>query len=507
MKPERIPESWIWASIKDLADLVSGQHIKTSDYVDYPTGIPYLTGPADFGKIYPSISKWTEMPKALASHGDVLITVKGAGVGKVNILEIPEAAISRQLMAIRGHAVDSRYLYYYIKANFDTFQKLGAGSTVPGIDRKTILGFEIPVAPLNEQRRIVAKIEELFSDLDAGVAQLKQVQQQLKRYRQSVLKAAVEGKLTAAWRAQHGHEVEPAEQLLVRILEERRVKWEAEELAKYEAKGKKPPKGWQDKYKEPEPPDTSDLPELPAGWVWANLDFVLAEINAGKSFRCLERPPEEEEVGIVKVSAVSWGEFQEDESKTCTDPDKINPSYFIEEGDFLISRANTIELVGACVIVGSIKKTLMLSDKILRLRFQAINPEWLLYTLRSQHGRLQIESLSTGNQESMRNIGQDRIRSIAIPIPPLAEQLQIMEVLSLLFSVQEQSKSVVDSEIIRAERLRQSILKRAFEGKLVDQDSSDESSLFLLSEVGQIRKKAVARQLQKIEKGQISLDL
>ena len=123
----------------------------------------------------------------------------------------------------------------------------------------------VPVAPTNEQRRIVAKIEELFSDLDAGVAALERAKAKLKRYRAAVLKAAVEGKLTEEWRAKHPPK-ETASQLLERILKERRRKWEEDQLAAYAKAGKKPPANWKDKYKEPAAPD-DDQPPGVAGWV------------------------------------------------------------------------------------------------------------------------------------------------------------------------------------------------------------------------------------------------
>lgn len=129
----------------------------------------------------------------------------------------------------------------------------------------------------------------------------------------------------------------------------------------------------------------------------------------------------------MKVSAVSWGHYDEDESKTCTDPARLDAALFIEDGDFLLSRANTIELVGACVIARGVHRRVMLSDKILRLRLSSIEPRWVLYVLRSNYGRNEIERLATGNQESMRNIGQERIRAIQMPLPPLAEQVRVAD--------------------------------------------------------------------------------
>ncbi len=124
---------------------------------------------------------------------------------------------------------------------------------------------------MTEQARIVAKLEELLSDLDAGVAELKAAQKKLAQYRQSLLKAAVEGALTAAWRAKN-KPTETGEQVLQRILTERRARWEAKQLAKFKEQGKTPPKDWQNKYPEPVQPDTTDLPEVPEGWVWASVD-------------------------------------------------------------------------------------------------------------------------------------------------------------------------------------------------------------------------------------------
>src|ERR1019366_6344646 len=98
---------------------------------------------------------------------------------------------------------------------------------------------------------------------------------------------------------------------------------------------------------------------------------VLNGIEAGKSFKCEERPPKDTEVGIVKVSAVTWGKFDEDASKTCLSSERIDSKLFIQPGDFLFSRANTIQLVGACVIVQGVSRGLMLSDKILRFRLHS----------------------------------------------------------------------------------------------------------------------------------------
>ena len=146
------------------------------------------------------------------------------------------------------------------------------GTTIKHLTGAALAKVRFPIPPLSEQRRIVAKIEELFSDLDAGVVALERVRANLKQYRAAVLKAAVQGKLTEEWRAQHP-DTEPASMLLERILTERRRQWEKDQLAKFAQAGKQPPKGWQSKYAPPEDAAHS-LPDLPGHWCWVTIDAI-----------------------------------------------------------------------------------------------------------------------------------------------------------------------------------------------------------------------------------------
>lgn len=209
------------------------------------------------------------------------------------------------------------------------------------------------------------------------------------------------------------------------------------------------------------------MSELPAGWVWAKLGDLLTRVEAGKSFKCEERPPGPDEVGVVKVSAVRWGASIDEESKTCLDADRVNPALFIQAGDFLFSRANTIDLVGACVIAGPVLRRVMLSDKILRFRFadDRLKP-WVLRYLRSRSGRQQIEALSTGNQESMRNIGQQRIGQIEVPLPPQQEGQRIGLKMDELFVELEVGISELKTAQVKLQSYRQSLLKAAVQGDL-----------------------------------------
>ncbi|HQU30642.1 MAG: restriction endonuclease subunit S [Planctomycetia bacterium] len=194
VKDGELPEGWKWVKLGDKGKLVSGQHILEKDYNFSKDGIPYFTGPADFGNCFPSVSKWTIYPKAIAKKNDVLITVKGAGVGKINLMNIEEAAISRQLMAFSSLEIDIKYIYHFLASRFHDFQRLGLGSTVPGIDRDTILNYQIPLCKLEEQTKIVSEIETRLSVCDKLEETITTALQQSESLRQGILKKAFEGR-------------------------------------------------------------------------------------------------------------------------------------------------------------------------------------------------------------------------------------------------------------------------------------------------------------------------
>lgn len=206
------------------------------------------------------------------------------------------------------------------------------------------------------------------------------------------------------------------------------------------------------------------MSELPEGWATCQLGDLLCRIQAGKSVKCDERPPEGDEPGLVKISAVTWGEFDEIESKTLLTAEGLDQRNKIRPGDLLISRANTLELVGAPVIVQTITKNLYLSDKVLRLELPESLRQWALVCLRSESGRNQIESLATGNQLSMRNISQDALRTIEMPLPPEAEQKMIAQKLDALLAQITALKIRANAVPILIQRMRMSMLASLMTG-------------------------------------------
>lgn len=432
-------EDWIECELGEVCDINMGQSPPSSTYNTEGIGLPFFQGKAEFTDLYPVVRKWCSEPTKLANEGDILLSVR-APVGSTNIAN-QKCAIGRGLAAI-SYPFSNKIIWYYLKSIEQLLDKQGTGTTFRAVSGDTVRRQVFPLAPLPIQRAIVSKIEALFSDLDNGIANFKKAQEQLKVYRQAVLKKAFEGKLS---------------ELGKEGLKDDRMMDDANE----EILQSNNPKNHNSDNKED---------NLPKGWKWVKLGDVIIKIEAGKSFRCEERPPINNEVGVLKVSAVTWEEFSEVESKTIISDDKVNEAYFVKQGDFLFSRANTLELVGRSVIVNKIQKRLMLSDKTLRFQFSTdINPFYILYFLRTQSGRKQIESLSTGNQMSMRNIGQSRIKQIVFPLCSLPEQTQIVQEIESRLSVCDKMEQSINESIEKAEALRQSILKKAFEGKLLSE--------------------------------------
>jgi type I restriction enzyme S subunit len=215
----------------------------------------------------------------------------------------------------------------------------------------------------------------------------------------------------------------------------------------------------------------------------SSLGALLKGIESGKNMRCDERPPNAGERGVVKVSAVTWGSFDAAQSKTLpadyTPPGKAR----IRLGDVLISRANTVELVGAVVLVQVEPENLYLSDKILRLILDEDLKQWVLWFLRSPSGRDQIEKLATGNQLSMRNISQDALRSIQLPVPDKQARDILLATITSSFARADR----LDFEAARAkkllDRIESTILAKAFRGELVSQNPNDEPASALLTRI------------------------
>ena len=245
-----LPVGWVETNLGEISAWGSGGTPRRSNSAYFGGDIPWatITDLTD-GVVVTTNASITQAgvensAVKLAPAGSVLVALYGS-IGKLGIAGV--ALTTNQAIAFAPpdtQAFDSKFLFYYLRSERSGLLAFGAGVTQKNIYLGDLKAYRFPLAPRAEQTRIVQKLEELLTGLDAGVAELKAAQKKLALYRQSLLKAAVDGSLTAEWR-DHNTPTETGAQLLTRILQERRARWEAKQRAKFEAQGKAPPKDWQ----------------------------------------------------------------------------------------------------------------------------------------------------------------------------------------------------------------------------------------------------------------------
>ncbi|MFP4027126.1 MAG: restriction endonuclease subunit S [Candidatus Brocadiia bacterium] len=465
--PDKLPDHWTWSTFGEMADYINGYGFSKSEWDEDGRPIIRIQNLTGTGDSFNYFSGEIE-DKYVVYPGDLLISWS-ATLGAY-IWHGEEAVLNQHIYKVEPHYhVDKKYLYYVAHFSDDELMRRSHGSGMKHVTKDVFNNFPIPLPPLPEQRRIVARIEELFSNLDAGLNDLETTGRQLDRYRQSVLQAAVEGRLTADWR--RTHDPEPADQLVERILQERRKQWEEDYRAKYEAKGKEPPSGWKSRYSEAEEPQPkSEMPSLPDSWQWVSLDQMLLEdLRNGKSVRSKDGG-----FPVMRLTAINNGTIDTSECKdgdwTKTEAEK----FIIKQDDFFVARGNgSLSLVGRGGLVTQEPKQVAFPDTMIRVRVNAqfFQSQFLRIIWDSRVVRDQIESAAR-TSAGIYKINQGDLRNTVLPLPPLAEQKQIVAEVERLLSVADDTSYTVDREQSRARRLRQSILKQAFSGRLVSHEKS-----------------------------------
>ena len=464
-----LPKGWTWASLEEIIDsLRDGTHNPPTRVEE---GIPLLSarnikdGFIDFEEGFSFISEkdFFEISKNNPIlRNDILLTIVGT-IGRACVCKLDkEFTVQRSVAIIRTFSdyINPTYIQYlFISSNFRRLLSKGAkGTAQMGIYLNALKKLPIQISPFPEQHRIVAKIEELFTKLDAGVEALKKIKEQLKRYRQAVLKYAFEGKLTQEWREAHKGKIEPASVLLERIKEER----------------KKNGKG---KYKELPPIDTSELSELPEGWEWTRVGEIM-EVVRGASPRPKGDPRYfGGDIPWIMISDISKekGKYISTTRDTVTEEGK-GKSRYLKAGTLILSNSGTVCVPKILAVNGCIHDGFVafpdLSDNLeifyCYYFFDHIRPKIIQ---ENKQGVTQV------------NLNTDIVRNMNICLPSQEEQKQIFEEIESRLSVADEVEKVAEQSLKQSERLRQSILKQAFEGKLVSQDPTDEPAEKLLERI------------------------
>ena len=482
-----IKKEYLQASIGELACEPVEQTGPTSDflYVDI-SSIDRETKKITAAKNL-TLSQAPSRARQVLKSGDVLVSMTRPNLNAVALVpKSLEGAIgSTGFHVLRSKWLKPEFLFALVQTDdfIEAMCDLVQGALYPAVRPKDISAHQFTFESLAQQTRIVEKLEELLSDLDAGVAELKAAQRKLSQYRQSLLKAAVEGALTAQWRAQHTP-TETGAQLLERILTERRARWEARQLAKFEAQGKAPPKDWRKKYPEPVLPDISDLPKLPPNWVWASGEQLCEFITKGTT------PPKdldtdgEKTVPFLRVTNLTdRGELDLS--------DKVFVSAKTHQGFLARSAVYPDDVLmnivgpplGQVAVVPKTFPEWNINQAIAIFRaVDGVLPAFICCHLLSPVAQkwLKARSKTTAGQT---NLTLEVCRELPFPLPPVDEQQALVLHLTAAIDGTARQNQTIDQALKQSAAQRKNILKAAFSGQLVPQDPGDEPAAVLLERI------------------------
>jgi type I restriction enzyme, S subunit len=368
------------------------------------------------------------------------------------------------------------------------------GVSYPAVKEEQIKTQLIDLPPLNEQKRIVAKIEELFSELDNGIAALKTAREQLKVYRQAILKHAFEGKLTAKWRKENADKLETPKQLLSLIQQERDARYQQQlevwkiAIQEWEVRGnkdKKPSKPKLLKTFGPLPNNVmTDLPELPNSWYWGKLGNLTTGVEYGTSAKSSESGL----VSVIRMGNLQNGKIDWADLVYTSDEEEIE-KYSLTPNDVLFNRTNSPELVGKTAKYRGEQSALFAGYLIRINQISSIAiSDYLNYFLNSHIAKQYGNTVKTDGVNQS-NINGEKLQNYPFPFCSIVEQTKIVEILEGKLSLTESSIQEIEFQLAKAETLRQSILKNAFSGKLVPQDPNDEPASELLARIIKKEKK------------------
>lgn len=438
-----LPKNWAAATVSDIFNLVGGGTPTTRDAAYWNGNIPWVSS-ADIQGVK-DINATRYISKSAVESSTTNIVPKGAilvvsrvGLGKLAIAP-SEICFSQDIQALikKGPIIDDNYALHFLSKATQLFRSQSRGTTIPGVTKKQVAQLEFPLPPLAEQKRIVTKIEELFTDLDAGVEALKKSKILIKKYRQSVLKAAFEGKLTESWRNKNYHKTERAVILLKeRILAENRGN--PENVAK-----------------EPHQMDSLGCGSLSTEWLLIELSSLFRWSNGE---------------GLIKKEMAS-GDFHVYGGNGISG---CHNKWIAENESIVIGR------VGAqCGNVNISRPKSWITDNAIYSSWNSshISLKFTFHLLTN----MQLNRLAGGSGQPY--VSQTILNSLRIRLPFLDEQQKIVEEIEDRFSIADASEKIIDAGLKQAERLRQSILKKAFEGRLVPQDPHDEPAQKLLERI------------------------
>jgi type I restriction enzyme S subunit len=479
--------------MQDVAAIVGGGTPSTKNLAFWNDGeIPWIT-PADLsGYDHKFISRGArnitrlglERSGAVLLPAGAVLFSSRAPIGYVAIASNPVSTNQGFKSFVLAPGIEPDYIYYYLQFAKALAIALASGTTFQEISGQKARLIPVVVAPVAEQPRIVEAIESYLTRLDDAVASLKRARAKLKAHRASVLKAAVEGRLVpteASLACAEKRDYEPADMLLARILRERRRRWEEAEIARLKAAGKAPKDDkWKAKYQEAVAPHRTTRPQLPEGWCWASVDQLTDGARNSGYGVLVPGPDVTDGVPLVRVGDIEDGTVSTSDLKRI---DRVIADQFaktyLRGGEVLLSLVGTI---GRSAVVPSSLSGANVARAVGVIPTSSlVRSRWVEMWFRSP----QIQALmnSRAHEVARKTLNLEDVRGAAVAVPPLAEQDRVLAQAEDLESVAAATASLVVANSLRSLRLRQAVLKWAFEGKLVDQDPTDEPAETLLARI------------------------
>lgn len=461
---DNLPKGWANTRIGDICDLINGRTFKSSEWNN--SGIPIIRIQNLNDELAPFNYCSFEVEKKYHVHaGDFLFAwsgTPGTSFG-AHIWKGQRAFLNQHIFKININEkyIDKVFFKHLLNNRIGEYVKKAHGTA--GLAHITKNKFEssaIQIPPINEQKRIVAKIEELFSELDEGIVALKKAQFELRRYRQAVLKAAFEGKFTEKWRIANKEKIESQENISKRIV--------------LEAAKNKPKKNqeYSNGY--------LNLLDLPAEWCWAKIGDIIEKSQYGTSDKAGD---DQTGIIVIRMGNIFEGKIVFDKLKYFPLNWQNTKEFLLEDGDILFNRTNSFELVGKSAVYKKNYPSAVFASYLIKLKPKnGYSSDLISYYINSLFGRKYVVSVVT-QQVGQANVNGTKLSNMPIPIMSQSEQNMIQAEIEKRFSTADSTQQIIEKTILESDRLRQSILKKAFEGKLVSQDPSDEPAEILLEKI------------------------